>query len=249
MQRSADSSVASRFLLDFAWRGLQGVDLKGVKLSMNPFCEIALEEALRLKERGVANLVHAVTVGPASASNVLRTALALGADRATHVVHEAEMQPLGVAHVLAALARRDASSLLLCGKQAIDDDCGYTGQLAAALLGWPQGVAASVLDFNLEHGTVDVTREGDSGQSTVRLQLPAVITADLRLNQPRFATLAATLRAKKATIERCTPAELKADVASQMQLLSAVEPPKRPPGVRVRDVDEMVSRLRERGAL
>ena len=228
---------------------LQGVDLKGVKFSMNPFCEIALEEALRLKERGVAASVHAVTVGPLSTGDVLRTALALGADRATHVVHEGEVQPLGVAHVLAALARRDASSLILFGKQAIDNDCGHTGQLAAALLGWPQGVAASALDFNLEQGTVDVAREGDAGQSTVRLWLPAVLTADLRLNQPRYATLAATLRAKKAPIERLTPAELNADTSPQVQLLSAAEPPKRPPGVRVRDVDELVTRLSERGAL
>ncbi len=228
--------------------GPQGVDFKGVKFSMNPFCEIALEEALRLKEKG-ASSVHAVTVGPASAGDVLRTALALGADRATHVVHEAEVQPLGVARVLAALARRDAASLLLFGKQAIDDDCGHTGQLAAALLGWPQGVAASLLDFNLEQGTVDVTREGEGGQTVARLWLPAVVTADLRLNQPRYATLAATLRAKKSPIERVTPAELGADVTPQVETLSAAEPPKRPPGVRVADVNELVARLRERGAL
>jgi len=223
--------------------------LKGVKFSMNPFCEVALEEALRLKERGVASSVHAVTIGPSSCVDVLRTALALGADRATHVVHEAEVQPFGVAHVLAALARRDQVSLLLTGKQAIDDDSGHTGQLAAALLGWPQGVAASLLEFNLDAGTVDVTREGDTGQSVVRLWLPAVVTADLRLNQPRYATLAATMRSKKAPIERVTPAELGADVEPQLSLLNVTEPPKRAPGVRVESVDELVARLRERGAL
>lgn len=223
--------------------------MKGVKFSMNPFCEVALEEALRLKERGVASSVHAVTIGPSSCVDVLRTALALGADRATHVVHEAEVQPFGVAHVLAALARRDQVSLLLTGKQAIDDDSGHTGQLAAALLGWPQGVAASLLEFNLDAGTVDVTREGDNGQSVVRLWLPAVVTADLRLNQPRYATLAATMRSKKAPIERVTPAELGADVEPQHSLLNVTEPPKRAPGVRVESVDELVARLRERGAL
>ena len=153
----------------------QGADLKGVKMAMNPFCEIALEEAVRLKERGVAASVHAVSCGPAAAADALRTALALGADRATHVLHEGELQPLAVARVLAALVRRDAAPPTLCllGKQAIDDDAGQTGQLLAALLGWPQAVAASRLDCNIQQGTAEVTTETDSGLSTVRVRLPA----------------------------------------------------------------------------
>jgi electron transfer flavoprotein beta subunit len=230
----------------------QGVDVKGAKHAMNPFCEIALEEALRLKERGVAAEVHAVSVGPAAAADVLRTALALGADRVTHVLHEgAEVQPLGVAHVLAALVRRESvrPSLVLLGKQAIDDDAGQTGQMLAALLDWPQAIAASRLECDSAAGTVDVTREGDAGLSTLRLRLPAVVTSDLRLNQPRYATLAATLRAKKASVTRVTPDELGADVAPRLELLRVEAPPKRPPGVRVADVHELLARLRERGAL
>ena len=225
-------------------------------MSLNPFCEIALEEAVRLKERGVAGEVHAVSVGAAGAADVLRTALALGADRATHVVHDgqAELQPLGVAHVLAALVRRAVAegappSLVLLGKQAIDDDAGQTGQLLAALLDWPQAVAASRLHVDVHGRDADVTREGDAGLSTVRLRLPAVVTSDLRLNEPRYATLAATLRAKKAPLARTTPAELGADVVPRLTTLRVDEPPRRPPGVRVTTVDDLLARLRERGAL
>ena len=250
-----------------------------MKHALNPFCEIALEEAVRLKERGVAGearggapgstrterrglssdvspslQVHAVTVGPAACVDVLRTALALGADRVTHVVHEGgggELQPLGVARVLAALVRREPAppSLCLLGKQAIDDDAGQTAQLLAALLGWPQALAAARLAVDAAAGTADVTREGDAGPSAVRLRLPAVVTADLRLNEPRYATLAATLRAKKAVIARTTPAELGADVAPRLRTLRVEAPPARPPGVRVADVAELLARLRERGAL
>jgi electron transfer flavoprotein beta subunit len=230
--------------------------VKGAKHSLNPFCEIALEEAVRLKERGVAAEVHAVSVGPAGAADVLRTALALGADRVTHVLlHEgADVQPLGVAHALAALVRRESAagaspSLVLLGKQAIDDDAGQTGQMLAALLDWPQAIAASRLECDSAAGTADVTREGDAGLSTLRLRLPAVVTSDLRLNQPRYATLAATLRAKKAPITRLTPEQLGADVAPRLSVLRVEEPPKRPPGVRVADVNELLTRLRERGAL
>ncbi len=200
--------------------------------------------------------MHAVTCGPAASADVLRTALALGADRATHVLHEgAELQPLGVASVLAALVRREAASsagapsLCLLGKQAIDDDAGQTGQLLAALLGWPQATAAAQLECDVARGTADVTREGDAGLTRVRLKLPAVVTADLRLNVPRYATLAATLKAKKAAIARLTPAELGADVTPRLETLRVEEPPTRPPGVRVANVDELLARLRERGAL
>ncbi len=262
------------------------MDTKGAKLSLNPFCELALEEALRLKERGVAGeasgcvcapvfdcvlhaclahaltrgaclQVHAVSIGHASAADSLRTALALGADRVTHVVLQEgapELQPLGVAKVLAALVRRESVAgkppeLVLLGKQAIDGDAGQTGQMLAALLDWPQAVAAAKLECDTAAGTADVTREGDAGLSTVRLTLPAVVTSDLRLNEPRFATLAATLRAKKAPIARIDVADLAADTAPRLTVLRVDEPPKRPPGVRVANVDELLARLRERGAL
>ncbi len=233
------------------------MDVKGCKLSLNPFCEIALEEAVRLKERGAAAQVHAVSVGGVSALDALRTALALGADRATHVFCDApsELQPLAVANVLAALVQREAAApgagpaLVLLGKQAIDGDAGQTGQLLAALLGWPQAVAAASISVGLAEGVADVTREGDAGLSTVRLRLPAVVTADLRLNEPRYATLAATLRAKKAPVARVTPEELSADVAPRLALLRVDEPPRRPPGVLVKDVPQLLARLRERGAL
>src|SRR6187200_954136 len=211
-----------------------GVDIANVKMSMNPFDEIAVEESVRLKEKGVASEVVAVSCGPTACQETLRTAMAIGADRAILVETEAELQPLAVAKLLKALAEREQPQLVILGKQAIDDDCNQTGQMLAALLEWPQATFASKVE--LAEGAASVTREVDGGLETLRLQLPAVVTTDLRLNEPRYVTLPNIMKAKKKPLETLKPEALGVDVAPRIKTLKVVEPPKRGAGVMVPDV-------------
>ncbi|MFN4008670.1 MAG: electron transfer flavoprotein subunit beta/FixA family protein [Pannonibacter sp.] len=225
-----------------------GVDLANVKMSMNPFDEISVEEALRLKEAGKATEVVVVSVGPAQATETLRTALAMGADRGILVKTDATTEPLAVAKILKALVDAEAPGLVIVGKQAIDDDCNQTGQMLAALLGWGQGTFASKVDLSAE--TVDVTREVDGGLQTVKLKLPAVVTTDLRLNEPRYASLPNIMKAKKKPIDEKTPEELGVDMAPRLAVLKTVEPASRQAGVKVGSAAELVAKLKnEAGVL
>jgi len=219
-----------------------GVELANVKMSMNPFDEIAVEEALKLKEAGKATEVIAVSVGPAACQETLRTALAMGADRAVLVETDVETQPLAVAKVLKALAQKESPGLVLLGKQAIDDDANQTGQMLAALLDWPQACFASKVE--IDGGKAKVTREIDGGLETVEIPTPAVITTDLRLNTPRYATLPNIMKAKKKPLENVKPADIGVDVAPRLKTLSVSEPPKRKGGVMVKDVAELVNKLK-----
>ncbi|MDX5445023.1 MAG: electron transfer flavoprotein subunit beta/FixA family protein [Zoogloeaceae bacterium] len=219
-----------------------GVVLDGVKMSMNPFDEIAVEEAVRLREAGLASEVVAVSCGVEACQETLRTALALGADRAMLIETGETLQPLAVAKLLAEVARREAADLVICGKQAIDDDANQTGQMLAALMGWPQATFASKL--TLGDGRAEVTREVDGGLETISVRLPAVVTTDLRLNEPRYATLPNIMKAKKKPLDRLTPQELGVDVIPRLKTLRVTEPPKRRAGVRVPDVATLVERLR-----
>ncbi len=237
VKRVVDYNVKVRVKADGS-----GVETANVKMSMNPFDEIAVEEAVRLKEAGTATEVIAVSVGPAQAQETLRTALAMGADRAVLVQTDAETQPLAVAKVLKALVDRDGPTLVVLGKQAIDDDCNQTGQMLAALLGWPQGTFASKV--TVEGGAVTVIREIDGGLETVNLTLPAVVTADLRLNEPRYASLPNIMKAKKKPLETVTPDALGVDVAPRLKTLTVAEPPKRKAGVKVADVAALVDKLK-----
>lgn len=237
VKRVVDFNVRVRVLPDGS-----GVDLTGVKMSMNPFDEIALEEAIRLREKGDAGEIIAVSVGPDAVQDTLRMALALGADRGIHVRAAGRVEPLGVAKLLAALARREQPGLALLGKQAIDDDSNQTGQMLAALLGWGQGTFASAVTVAGE--AIEVRREVDGGIETLALPLPAVITADLRLNTPRFATLPHIMKAKKKPIEQVTPAELGVDVAPRLVVVRTDPPAPRQGGQMVGSVDELVDRLR-----
>ena len=219
-----------------------GVDTAGVKRSMNPFDEIAVEEAVRLKEAGKATEIVAVSMGPQACQETLRTALAMGADRGILVQSDAELQPLAVAKLLKAIVEKEAPQLVLLGKQAIDDDSNQTGQMLAALLGWPQGTFASKVV--LGDGKAEVTREIDGGLETVSLALPEVVTADLRLNEPRYASLPNIMKAKKKPIDTLTPADLGVDVAPRLITLKVEEPAKRKAGVKVPDVATLVDRLK-----
>ena len=219
-----------------------GVELANVKMSMNPFDEIAIEEALRLREAGKATEVIVVSIGPAQAAETIRTGLAMGADRGILVKHESIVEPLGVAKILKAVVEAEAPGLVIMGKQAIDDDCNQTGQMLAALLGWGQGTFASKVE--LSDGTVDVTREVDGGLQTVGLKLPAIVTTDLRLNEPRYASLPNIMKAKKKPIDEKTPEALGVDIAPRLKTLSVVEPPKRQGGVKVPDVATLVQKLK-----
>lgn len=219
-----------------------GVDLDGVKMSMNPFDEIAVEEAVRLREAGIASEVVAVSCGPQACQETLRTALALGADRAVLVEATQVLQPLAVAKLLAELSRREAPGLVICGKQAIDDDANQTGQMLAALMGWPQATFASRLV--LSEGRAEVTREVDGGLETLSVSLPAVVSTDLRLNEPRFATLPNIMKARKKPIDSLSPEALGVDVSPRLKTLRVSEPPKRRMGERVPDVATLVTRLR-----
>ncbi len=219
-----------------------GVDLANVKMAMNPFDEIAVEEALRLKEAGIATEVVAVSCGMTSCQETLRTAMALGADRAILVETDVELQPLAVAKLLQALAAKEQPQLVILGKQAIDDDSNQTGQMLAALLGWPQATFASKVA--IADGRATVTREIDGGLETLELPLPAVVTTDLRLNEPRYATLPNIMKAKKKPLDVVRPADLGVDVTPRLVTLKVVEPPKRQAGVRVADVAELVAKLK-----
>ena len=219
-----------------------GVDLANVKMSMNPFDEIAVEEAIRLKEKGVATEIVVVTVGPAKAQETLRTALAMGADRAILIQTDEEVEPLGVAKLLAKVAGEEQPGLVILGKQAIDDDSNQTGQMLAALLGWPQATFASKV--KLESGKATVTREVDGGLETIAIKLPAVVTTDLRLNEPRYVTLPNIMKAKKKQLDTVKPEDLGVDVKPRLKTLKVTEPPKRGAGVEVPDVATLVDKLK-----
>jgi electron transfer flavoprotein beta subunit len=219
-----------------------GVETANVKMSMNPFDEIGVEEAVRLKEAGAATEIIAVSMGPQGCQETIRTALAMGADRGIHVLTDAELQPLAVAKLLQAIAAKEKPGLIILGKQAIDDDSNQTGQMLAALLGWGQGTFASKL--KIEGETAMVTREIDGGLETVALKLPAIMTTDLRLNEPRYASLPNIMKAKKKPIEQVAPDALGVDVAPRLITLKVEEPAKRQGGKKVASVEELVDKLK-----
>ena len=237
VKRVVDFNVKIRVKADHS-----GVETANVKMSMNPFDEIGIEEAVRLKEAGKATEVIAVSIGPTPCQETIRTALAMGADRGIHIESDAELQPLAIAKLLKAVVAKESPGLVILGKQAIDDDSNQTGQMLAALLGWPQGTFASKLTF--KEGALEVTREVDGGLETVMLKLPAVITTDLRLNEPRYASLPNIMKAKKKPIDKLTPAGLGVDVAPRLSTLKVEEPAKRQGGVKVKDAADLVSKLR-----
>ncbi|WP_332820332.1 electron transfer flavoprotein subunit beta/FixA family protein [Sphingopyxis sp.] len=222
-----------------------GVDLANVKMSMNPFDEIGVEEAIRLKEKGVATEIIAVSVGPAKAQETLRTALAMGADRAILVQTDDAVEPLALAKIFKAIADAEQPGLVILGKQAIDDDNNQTGQMLAALTGWAQGTFASAV--NVDGDSVNVTREVDGGLETVKLKLPAIVTTDLRLNEPRYASLPNIMKAKSKPLDTKTPADYGVDTAPRVKTVKVSEPPVRSAGVKVADVDELVAKLKALG--
>ena len=222
-----------------------GVDLANVKMSMNPFDEIAVEEAIRLKEKGVATEIVAVSVGPAKAQETLRTALAMGADRAILVQTDDDVEPLAIAKILKAIGDAEGPGLVILGKQAIDGDNNQTGQMLAALTGWAQGTFASAV--NVEGDSVSVTREVDGGLETVKLKLPAIVTTDLRLNEPRYASLPNIMKAKSKPLDTKSPADYGVDTAPRVKTVKVSEPPVRSAGVKVADVDELVAKLKAMG--
>ncbi|MEO9599295.1 electron transfer flavoprotein subunit beta/FixA family protein [Parasphingorhabdus sp.] len=224
-----------------------GVDLANVKMSMNPFDEISVEEAIRLKEAGKAEEIVAVSVGPQKAQETLRTALAMGADRAILVTTDEEVEPLGVAKILAKIVEEEAPQLVITGKQAIDDDSNQTGQMLAALLGWGQGTFAN--EVGLDGDSITVKREIDGGLQTVKLALPAVVTTDLRLNEPRYASLPNIMKAKKKPMDEKTPADYGVDIAPRLTTITVAEPPVRQAGEKVEDVDALVAKLKAVGAI
>ena len=237
VKRVIDSNVKVRVKSDGS-----GVDLANVKMSMNPFCEIAVEEAVRIKEQGGASEVVAVSIGNAKAQDTLRTALAMGADRAILVKTDETVEPLGVAKVLKAVVEDEKPDLIILGKQAIDDDCNQTGQMLAGLLGLPQGTFASKIE--LDGDKVKVTREVDGGLETVELTTPAVITTDLRLNEPRYASLPNIMKAKKKPIDETSPETLGVDITPRLKVLSVEEPKAREAGITVDDVATLVDKLK-----
>jgi electron transfer flavoprotein beta subunit len=218
------------------------VDLANVKMSMNPFDEIAVEEAVRLKEKGIVTEVVAVSCGPAACQDTLRSAMAMGADRGILVESTAELQPLAVAKLLKAVCDKETPSLLICGKQAIDDDSNQTGQMLAALMDWPQATFASKVELTMDK--VTVTREIDGGLETIAMSLPAVVTTDLRLNEPRYATLPNIMKAKKKPLETIAADSLGVDIAPRLKTVKVSEPPKRAGGVKVADVADLLNKLR-----
>ena len=219
-----------------------GVDLANVKMSMNPFDEIAVEEAMRLKEAGKATEVVAVSCGLTACQETLRTAMAIGADRAILVETDVDLQPLAVAKLLAAVAKKEAPQLIILGKQAIDDDANQTGQMLAALLGWSQATFASKVETG--EGKLTVTREVDGGLETLEISLPAIVTTDLRLNEPRYATLPNIMKAKKKPMEIVKPADLGVDPAPRLTTVTVTEPPKRSAGIKVADIAQLVDKLK-----
>ena len=224
-----------------------GVELANIKMSMNPFDEIAVEEAIRLKEAGKATEIVAVSIGPAQASETIRTALAMGADRGILVKTDGIVEPLAVAKILKAIVEAEKPGLVIMGKQAIDDDCNQTGQMLAALLGWSQGTFASKLAINGD--SVTVTREVDGGLQTVKLKAPVIVTTDLRLNEPRYASLPNIMKAKKKPIEEKTPDVYGVDIKPRLQVVKTAEPPGRKSGVKVGSVAELVSKLKDEAGI
>ncbi|EFJ23272.1 hypothetical protein SELMODRAFT_232605 [Selaginella moellendorffii] len=241
VKRVVDYAVKVRIKADKS-----GVETSNTKMSMNPFCEIAVEEALRIKEAGRASEVVVVSMGGEQCVETIRTGLAMGADRGLHVITQdsSSLFPLAVAKLLQALVSSEQPRLLLLGKQAIDDDCNQTGQMVAGLLGWPQATFASKVSVSDDKESVCVEREVDGGIETIQLQLPAVVTADLRLNTPRYATLPNIMKAKKKSIQRVTPEELNVVIGSDLEVLEVTEPPKRKAGVMVASVDELLDKLK-----
>jgi electron transfer flavoprotein beta subunit len=219
-----------------------GVELANVKMSMNPFDEISIEEAIRLKEAGTVEEVVAVSIGVQQCQETIRTALAMGADRGIHVLHDGDLEPLVVAKVLKVLADKEGPSIIIVGKQAIDDDSNQTGQMLAALLGWGQATFVSKIDIDGEN--IKATREVDGGLETLTVKIPAVLTTDLRLNEPRYASLPNIMKAKKKPIEQITPEDLGVDPSNRLQVLKVSEPPTREAGVKVSNVGELVDKLR-----
>ncbi len=242
VKRVIDFNVAVRVKADRS-----GVDLANVKMAINPFDEIAVEEAVKLKEQGAASEVVAVSIGPTGAQETLRTALAMGADRGILVKHDGPIEPLAVAKILKAIAQEEQPGLIILGKQAIDDDSNQTGQMLAALLDWPQGTFAAKLE--IANGEASVTREVDGGLQTVALKLPAIVTTDLRLNQPRYASLPNIMKARKKPIAEKSVADYGVDPTPRLKVLEVREPEKRRTGTRVASAAELVERLRERGVI
>jgi electron transfer flavoprotein beta subunit len=242
VKRAIDKDVKIRVKADGS-----GVELGNVKMSMNPFDEIAVEEAIRLKEAGNATEIVCVSIGPAQAVETIRTALAMGADRGILVKSDTAPEPLAVAKILKAIAEAEKPGLIIMGKQAIDDDCNQTGQMLAALLGWPQGTFASKLALDGE--ALMVTREVDGGLQTVKLKIPAIVTTDLRLNEPRYASLPNIMKAKKKPIEEKAAADYGVDVKARLEVIKTAEPPVRKAGVKVKSVTELVEKLKEAGAV
>ncbi|HEV2567746.1 electron transfer flavoprotein subunit beta/FixA family protein [Sphingomonas sp.] len=242
VKRVIDYNVKPRVKADGS-----GIDLANVKMSMNPFDEIAVEEAIRLKEKGAATEIVAVSIGPAKAQETLRTALAMGADRAILIQTDDEVEPLAVAKLLAKVAEEEQPGLVILGKQAIDDDSNQTGQMLAALMNRPQGTFASKVEVSGD--TVTVTREVDGGLETITLKTPAIITTDLRLNEPRYASLPNIMKAKSKPLATKAPADYGVDTASRLKTLKVVEPAKRSAGVKVADVDELITKLTSLGVV
>ncbi len=237
VKRVIDANVKVRVKADQT-----GVETANVKMSMNPFDEIAIEEAIRLREAGTAEEIVAISMGPQGCQETIRTALAMGADRGIHVVTDEPLEPLAVAKLMKAVVEKESPELIILGKQAIDDDCNQTGQMLAALLGWSQGTFASKI--TVADGRVEVTREVDGGLESLSLKAPAVITTDLRLNEPRYASLPNIMKAKKKTIDQFSPDELGVDVAPRLVVLKVTEPSKRQAGTIVESVAELVDKLR-----
>jgi electron transfer flavoprotein beta subunit len=236
VKRVIDANVKVRVRTDGT-----GVETANVKMAMNPFCEIAIEEAVRLVEAGTASEIVLVSAGPAQVGESLRTGLAMGADRAIHIQTDAVLEPLAVAKLLATVAKREEPGLILLGKQAIDDDCNQTGQMLAALMGWSQGTFASKLA--IDGDTATVTREVDGGLETIAIKMPCVITTDLRLNEPRYASLPNIMKAKKKAIDPVTPDELGVDISPRLTVLSVEEPSARAGGIKVDTAEELVDKL------
>jgi electron transfer flavoprotein beta subunit len=242
VKRAIDKDVKIRVKPDGS-----GVELGNVKMSMNPFDEIAVEEAIRLKEAGKATEIVCASIGAAQSAETIRTALAMGADRGILVKAEGAVEPLAIAKILKAIAEAEKPGLIIMGKQAIDDDCNQTGQMLAALLGWPQGTFASKV--TLDGDAVTVTREVDGGLQTVKLKTPAIVTTDLRLNEPRYASLPNIMKAKKKPIEEKIATDYGVDIKPRLEVIKTVEPPVRKAGVKVKSVTELVEKLKEAGAV
>ena len=238
VKRVVDANVKIRVKADKT-----GIELANVKMAINPFCEIAVEEAIRLKEAGVATEIVSVSIGNKSCQETLRTSLAMGADRAIHIETEDDLQPLAIAKLLHAVQQQENAEIIILGKQSIDNDNNQTGQMLAALLKWGQGTFASKVEVS--DGKLNVTREIDGGLETVALKLPAIITTDLRLNEPRYVKLPNIMKAKKKPLDVHAADSMGVDIASRLEILSVEEPPKRAGGVMVKDVSELVAKLRD----